>query len=465
MEGKIRGILSQGHGISDADCTSLQQTIAEAKHGGNKYDTPEKLATTIDRLALEMSKERHSPVKYPITVACAGNGGGKTAATANAFNIYIENSASIDGYMNGNTEFKASLFELMTRINGNHETLTASFINDKPYPINKPLKEFIDFLEPRNMKGVGKRNVSDINDVLRQAIETFKTDHRIAVILSDYIYSIPNKAVEEGLTDQEYKTVTTMQSIKDLDCAVLIIKSTSQFKGTYYDLHNAPHQINQERPYYTWVIGKTAQIADFMERYQTATYKGYKNSIVFYASQNTPQPYYSILSNTDKKGRFQKRDRSQSQVKAITNISPDRDGKSFQFAVAIDCSHLPADPSYYTNPKNYTAVTALKDTLNVVAVRDIVKADRLDKESAGNATHYIILASSKLPHGKQQITLRLAKQLPEWVTASSINDDSNAKNIDDRTTFGIRYLIEGVSKAFDPNGKGNYFSVPLELEY
>ena len=72
-------------------------------------------------------------------------------------------------------------------------------------------------------------------------------------------------------------------------------------------------------------------------------------------------------------------------------------------------------------------------------------------------THYIVFESTKPNFTNLSFTLN--KQIPNWVYTTSTNDDSNILK-SPNSTFGIKYLIEGISEAYETQSKNNNY---LEL--
>ena len=117
-------------------------------------------------------------------------------------------------------------------------------------------------------------------------------------------------------------------------------------------------------------------------------------------------------------------------------------------------------------------------TLNkiLLAKEDIIKSSKykiqtnnstkfkiVDIKDLGNDNYDFIIRTegSKPAPGKVTITYPIVT--PEWVTASNFEDIGIPA---DSTTYGISYLINGVSKAFENTSKknNNYFTINIILE-
>jgi hypothetical protein len=110
-------------------------------------------------------------------------------------NVYIENSGSMFGYINGDTEFKTDVRELLTLLKYHYsdKNVHLSFINSKIYPINTNDKiSFITNLTSSTFK-VGDTFSSEMNKVFNQVLN--KTDkNTISILVSDCIYSVDGLA-------------------------------------------------------------------------------------------------------------------------------------------------------------------------------------------------------------------------------------------------------------------------------
>lgn len=75
---------------------------------------------------------------------------GDEPCTSITMNAYIENSGSIDGYVNGGTLFKTDLYAMLT--DGNVGKVTFNYVNDKIYPQQCNARDFIMNVTPTTFK-------------------------------------------------------------------------------------------------------------------------------------------------------------------------------------------------------------------------------------------------------------------------------------------------------------------------
>ena len=113
-----------------------------------------------------------------------------TAVTASKIkpvvNVYVENSGSMAGYVNGNTDFKKAVYNYLTdiKISGITDTLNLFYINDKSVAKGSDVEDFIEKLNPNQCVFA----TSDISNVFDLVLK--RTDNKqISVLLTDGILS------------------------------------------------------------------------------------------------------------------------------------------------------------------------------------------------------------------------------------------------------------------------------------
>ena len=120
----------------------------------------------------------------------------------------------------------------------------------------------------------------------------------------------------------------------------------------------------------------------------------------------------------------------------------------FGFNLAVDFSHSIQYPSYFLDTTNYT----LSNPNYQLEVEPI--SDKTDPSLSG-FTHLIKVKTTDLRN--EILEIQVVGKTPNWVYNSSSIDDSNilGETSEQQKTFGLKYLIEGVSEAFYPNSSSN----------
>ncbi|KAA6322522.1 hypothetical protein EZS27_027945 [termite gut metagenome] len=392
-------------------------------------------------------------------------------AKVHTINVYIENSGSMDGYVNGNTEFKDAIRDLLVELKYHYDAgkIKIHFINSDIHPTAIKI-DLADFARNINTGwNVGNRASSNLNNVFKQILG--KTgENTISILFSDCIYSINGEKTIDLLSDEKSLTKNAFLSKSKTDSIGLsttIVKMKSRFTGTYYDKNNAKTYLtNENRPYYISVIGDKNAIMDFNSKIRVEKLQGFDNRYVM-SSGSADKLYFSVLLSSYNEGRF----------KAVRNLSTKnyihgiedvklnrRTNKPFTFAVAIDMKIVPVGADYLLNPSNYLFEDNNFKVKQIVAVdkSQINPSDWL-RISSGNPTHIIIVEAT----GKaiSNVSIALKKQIPQWVYDTNTEDDTNIRNDLDKT-FGVKYLIEGISEAYQiiyPKDK-NYFECNISIK-
>ena len=373
------------------------------------------------------------------------------------YNIYIENSGSMDGYVEGVTEFEQSVYSLISdlRISNSVDSLNLNYINSqvikwKPNAQNPEIADFIEKLEPTTfrLRG-GDRTHSDLQNVFKQVLNVTRPND-VSVIISDCIFSPGrNFDAENYLINQQigFKTAFA-QKLDSLSFSTLIMQFTSKFTGLYYDKTDTPKKLNaQYRPFYITIIGAPISIDQFLSLIKPERYKQ-KGLINSYLLSNPQKASINAkIVRVNRIGDFKIAQPASSLT--ITNAKSEEN--IFQFSLAIDLSKFMIDEKYLSDIKNYK----LPSNYQLVAV----KANNDETDAAMKGFSHIFTISTHDLKQKQEVKVELINKIPDWVSASSSNDDSNILNTEElKKTFGLYFLINGISEAYDnkSGGKGQF---------
>jgi hypothetical protein len=390
-------------------------------------------------------------------------------------NIYIENSGSMNGYVNGNTQFKGAIRDLLVMLKYYYgeKNINIHFINSDIYPtqIHGDIVTFSKTLNTKSFK-IGNTFSSNLNNIFNQILNK-TTSNTISILLSDCIYSIQGSKTEDLLSDQKSLTkdafLTKFKSKERL--ATSIVKLTSEFNGTYYDKDNKKTQLSgQLRPYYITVMATDKAMTSFNENIKLVKGKveGFENKYNLTLNNYSQGIYFSVINTNEDSGRYKpdKKYLEIGSIKGIEDVSvKDRNSSNFIFSIAIDLSLLPIERSYGLNKNNY------KITGNNYKIRAIYPYDenKLSPSSqlmiakASVKPTYIIVFESTAANFTN-LTFTLKKQIPQWVYETNTNDDINASQNGNKT-FGIKYLIEGINEAYETESKNNdYLELTINIK-
>jgi hypothetical protein len=402
---------------------------------------------------------------------------------AKTINVYIENSGSMDGYVGGNYEFKEAISSLLARLPYHYEEkdIKIRFINSRIDSISTTQVDLTNFSKELNMyweKGKRTRSSStNLNNIFQDILS--QTDSStISILFSDCIYSIGYGDVIGLLSYEKNLTMSAfLQKYKKdkVPLATTILKMKSHFKGKYFPYTGDKNHfhIDMERPYYIVVIGNNDIMLDFNAKIPLERDKigGFDNKYIIQAGA-TNNIYYSVLLSTDNVGRFRasRNVSTKDYIHGIEDVnmkSRNRNGNSsnkFTFAVAVDLKNIPVEEDYLLNPENYTLGddNFIVKEIKAVNKNDIGASDWV-RISASNPTHLLILEATGTAISNVKVSLK--KQMPQWITDSSIEDDTDRNKLTGKT-FGLKYWIEGIAAAYQeiyPNDK-NFFEFEIQIK-
>lgn len=389
-------------------------------------------------------------------------------------NFYLERSGSMIAYdaPQGDGSFKAAIVQMLNNLPGgdNRIFVVNSTVSAYPQGAGK-------FLEDSNIfeatKGIGDPGYTDFGKIFDTILN--KTgDNELSILVTDMIYSTrsmsginPQKVFAEaqGMTNAVFKDAVKKKSM-------LIVKMRGSYNGAYYPYDSPSRGVayNGYRPYYIILVGSNKNIARLTVDNNYASFsqffemRGYENEYLFETS-NIYRPYYSLLlNNPDLRGRFQPERGQDTQITRIENVETDHDSGDIRLALAVDLSKMLIDRNYLTDVRNYQVasddVVRIKE-IRPVSGRDITPAE---KKYIGRATHIFILEMKDCKHN-QNVSIRLLNRLPGWVAASSSDDDTRiGSGTFATTTFGLKYLLQGIYNSYHKNAAGEPYYFELELK-
>lgn len=364
--------------------------------------------------------------------------------------IYLENSGSMDGFVTINTTFKDALEHLLVMLNNKYSVPELSFINNKVYDVDttklsKNINQFCQSLSPKSIK-VGQTGSSNIN-VIFDTILKRTTGNNVSILVSDCAYSIKGNNAASLLSHEKNLTLNAfMQAIKRNkgNLAAIILQCQSNFDGYYYDMNNHQIRYKGNRPYYIILMGKSECLKDIYSNIDlTKTeVRGLSNSYLI-STEGIRNDFNNSCIVTDP-----------SLLTNVSRIVPSKDGtnieslsiSSYPFNLAVgmarknifvDDTYLLDPSNYEINPKDIHLVKISKVDANSVAYGDCVNFNH-------NDPYYLQLSLSSKP---QSVSISLQYKVPQWAYNCSTENDNNKVPASD-VTFGISYMMEGITEAF-----------------
>lgn len=385
-------------------------------------------------------------------------------------NVYVENSASMDGYVKGVTEFESAMYNLMADIklskfcdSLNLNYINSAVISNSVDALAPDIEDFISKLEPNDFKiKGGTRGTTDIKEILRDVLGRVN-DRNLAVLISDFVFSPgKNKDATEYLEQQQVGIrIDIAQKMDTFDLALAVVQLESQFDGFYYDRNNTASPISRKRPYYVWLIGSQDQIQEILRSGILRGLKnrsGYKNLALYKKGEKGLAPAHGIQHAMWKEGMF---DRDVS--KGITGAEWDRATKHFGFSVAVDMSSTWEQDDYLVDTMNYRVDNPRYQLRTIKPMQD----DAAPGHDA-SFTHVFELRTvgTEPLSPDDAVQVELLPRMPKWVLTHTSVDDTRiiSDPFELGKTFGFKYLMDGVFGAFHPDPEKSLVAITVPIK-
>ena len=354
---------------------------------------------------------------------------------ATKFNVFIESSLSMDGYVNGYTKFKTTLHRVIGQVIADvldsDTAFDLNYINSSILKQKGSPKHFIDSLSPRSFSNAGgDRKNSDIIDVISQVVKS-TSPGEVSMFVSDCVYSPESsedihKALAKLQTDM--LNILKNKSKSDSAFGVLLYGILSDFHGVYYTKTNAHINCNGNRPYYVWFMGDVGILASVAESISKIMSDD-KAQYIIGIPEYSYLPYKTIKSS-----------HSYHYMNAKTNTD-----SLFTFSFVADMSYLPLSADYLLDKQNYECAK------NKYFIKKI--EPYMDPKSRGYNYKYTVSVrggkNSFVTPTLVEISLKsMLRNVPQWVIKYDDpkgNDYNNGYDPSKLKTFGLRSLVEGIA--------------------
>jgi hypothetical protein len=396
--------------------------------------------------------------KYLIDLGYIINQEVKENPSERIINIYIENSGSMDGYITQPSEFKDALRKFTSDIRPNFGLYPGFyFVNDKgafnQFPDN-PTPDYYKFiadLSPNNSKiKYPPGRDSSIDDIINYSTQNMK--NKISVVFSDCVLSYKKTGSEGAKTAEANIKDFMAEKIEKQNLSTIVVKFNSRFKGSYYNESNGGIGItvnkNINRPFYALIFGETPSLNYLLSKINFSKYPGYETSYTLIANNKEVKPE-SIITYKNKIGSFEFV-KPASKMKII-NAEPIKGNKEFQFSINVNLKNLPFEKDFLLKPLNYS----INENYNIKSIDELDKSDKF--------SHNITLYTNDLKQNANLI-LGLKYAIPKWVesTGSDI-DDKPEDSLQQKQTFGFKYLMTGLSEAYVAKNDTLQFKIPISI--
>lgn len=394
----------------------------------------------------------------------------ETKLTAPTIKVFVENSGSMDGYVKGATDFENAVYSYLSDLQladlgvkkdsiSSKNSMELYYINSKVLPFAPDVKAFINALEPTvfRQRG-GNRGTSDMSEII-DTILAQTEDNDVSVFVSDCIFSPGNQYrvrdnADEYIVAQQIgiKSHIVEKLTENPDFSIVVMRLTSEFNGIYYNKFDERQQINNERPFYMWLMGDRAYLKTILDEVALTQIKGKGVQNLFMISKPVSAMPYNISLPQPGNGKYEI---AKSEPNAITNAKTDGKGGNsrFQVGISVDFSNILLPDEYLMNPDNYVVSNKAYG----------VEITKYSGPNQGRYTHTIKLNLLQPVLSKGTVKISLKNTLPQW-----INDYTDESGLDIHSvgamekTYGLKYLLGGVYDAYASDGQ--YGSITINIK-
>ena len=350
--------------------------------------------------------------------------------------IYLDNSASMQGYVKG-IQYLDALADLMS-IYPNTE---ARLMSNSAMVIKKG-SELISKLANNDINYVGQSLLNNdleyiVSDI-EKANKMKKT--KIAFFVTDGIMCGPDaeirKTPDYNINHRQELTNSISSVFKGQGLGVSVYRLVSDFKGVYYCYDNSHKPINALRSFYIIAIGKPEVVSDFKEnlikRQKQSIFKLRPQNEIHFIESKPINQYLSI--NAGKDGNVVLSiDENNTVVYDRSKIKSDKD---INFQISFDAFKnykysgidLAKNVQVKIDGTEYKTEAIADSLRNAIIVK--VDKNRLKGTSDGSKVHITI------PYFT-----------PAWITSSIVSNDNDLRfkqGLADESTFFFNYFINGI---------------------
>ena len=372
------------------------------------------------------------------------------------YNIYLENSGSMNGYVNSQAEFKETVGNFLTdiEINGLADSIKLNYINSRVIPIHSNIPDFINNLNPSSFSNAGGHITTTNISTMVKAILNRSNENSVNLFISDCVFS-PEKKItaQQYLVNQQLEIKRNFAAkLDNYKFTTLVLQLSSEFEGAYFNCLNQTTQIKAKRPYYIWILGNHRNLMALFEKVKKENIKGggIQN---FYGAYNVDNVFdYGILISP--KLGYYNRDKANPKNKIVDAEKEDKGihKEKFQFSVGVNFKGSFLDENYILDAKNYV----IPSNYSIEVVKNNI--------STLSYSHILKLTTNTLK--TENVNIKLKNTLPGWIAEKNSDDDSKINQADQiNRTFGLKNIVEGIFEAYKTknNNKDTYFELNISV--
>lgn len=350
--------------------------------------------------------------------------------------LLIDASVSMKGYVDTSNDprFNGVISSYLFLVKNMNVSL---FDTKKQDPVSVDV-----FLKQLNNRKINWSKESDLFAMIKEMVEC--VDHGkkdFSILITDGIMSGSNEEIRNSpngaynIVSRHIMTNKIKHLLEGKEMAVIIVKYSSKFKGTYYCYDNTHVNLDdKDRPYYSIICGKREQIAylnkELTEK-KNPNLCSYDNLLVV----GEKLPFNIKLSHSHGIKT------NQSQKKLIIKKEV-RDGDDGEVGLTADLINLPAymQNEEYMN-RNIELFITYKNNEEKIFEKQYYK---VSVESKGENKRLILTIKAKPLRGSN-IRVKINYAYPDWFEHVSCDDDKDIVNNASvlQRTFNFKYFVNG----------------------
>ena len=371
------------------------------------------------------------------------------------FNIILETSASMKGYITGE-RFKKDVTNFIAEL----EKISSE--KDTTFPIKQlnyyttnivggesvldtfkgSTKEFSTEI----MTGkIATGTTSPLDEILDNIINSSDSS-KLNFLVSDFVMDIKTKQVQNTI-QSTFQNLFIKAKAKGL--GLTVYRMLSDYSGIYYPPIGTSFTILKpiERPYFIWVLGTQAAIKKFVSKMELS--KVFKSENVAHLGLKEIEPNYGFMHfSNDPIGRIKTKDCCIQDISLKNGV--------LKTTLGFNLNNLPADIKDLQYLKNNLEVVSSSIKINNYSIYS--HQDFLSKYDPKDSayTHYIEFTLADFKLDTNRLCIRLKKHPLNWDTFST-NDCANLQNGTNIKTFCLKEILTGVQNAYGELDTNKYY--------
>ena len=410
-----------------------------------------------------------------------------------AINFFLENSRSMAGYVYFPTDFSENIDRVIVGLEQRFKGKLRPFtIGQNVGNYEEDIVKFREDLNPTNGKRISIDDSSLLHKIIKEVIDS-TGENQISILVTDGIMSGSNRdlAKYDDHTQNLYFNIdnartrlkgdiTLALSSRPPNKALKILAFHSDFesgkrvsKNRYYYYKADNNKFHEplkgnlpKRPYYLMVYGDPRLIRSLEEKTKQLILPKKTIELGF---QYDAIDFY--LTN-DCKNRLNTRARSiaSGDGGGKHEIDFDESEKNFRFAFLLNLEGMDRmfqDEKYLENNLTVTVGKQTFTSMEILDPHKVADINELWFSLPNNYDRYTHLVTFVMegykPNRQDVLKIRLENNPEKWVATWHSDNDLNMR-IRDSTTFGLKYLIEGMRDAFYQGEKVYVFDHEIQVK-